>query len=994
MKETAGPNSAAQNYFDALAAPHFKLVSEVCALITGAAKEKGLELVVFHAPDDPDFGRPELTVKRGNEVLGYVALSHSGRAQKRSFSAQFARRYELYSDNLLATDGEKWVWLNYGGEYANFRVEPDEPGAKAELSEMLSGFFEAQNYQYRESYELSLRLAARAALLQRQINRAFQIGPPEPLAKFYEEHSQLQYFGLLTARSFSFQISEAVVWLALTGWAKRPDDPLNKKNWTRGLPRQLQFIGDFLKALEKASPKYEGFFAELRALLNAAPDGLRAELVYSKVRKKSRRDNLFGYYDPWLEFRERFRSAFRDAKAARSRNLVGQKEILRFVERQSGFLVRQNLSIKDGLADLERARVLLPETSSALPGLFARVLDSAPPKSGKRDATIRKHLLRHFFAFERDLSELAFGLLRLTSFLVSDNYALLPTERIPIFLTDAFRYGEAVSAGAAQGWKDEARRSARLKKAVAPFLLHSVFADPFDPPRQIGATFESGGKQRRATRETPLGETCRRFLPEQRSHLERKFSSFYDDPGFKALAWYGRRLSRQKEGLYWLLTSQSWLTKPIARKLREELLEICADIYLVSIDEPEDISGTPAVSVKSDLLGEDADGLVLVMLVKYPAKTEGRARVFEYRLEGAADSKLKQLENVQPDAIEWNAIACEEPDFAFSRKRQPRWRLYESGWNLQDIFQRDFRGLKGGRDYALDESGGGRFSIAPMLNAPGDWPSAAPEETEKLRAYFEELNFALVCAKATRNPLQGAALPAVSPADEYFLGRDRIVRQFPLYRPGERIEEGIFAGIGQEAAASSSRKLNFSPEFLHYWRKSFPEIPPVEAFFVLIALLNAPAYLSEFAEPLSVDWPRAIFPANEEEVRSAAKQGRAFCAFVCIDISMIEALAVEDDLLHRQWKETVSCGLLPVYEEVRVEYVAYDAAGRIRLNKNQALENVPEYVYRAQVGGYRPLPHFLNQLIGESMTARQMEYARNLTRCLALMEWMKKNQDK
>ncbi|WP_052887379.1 type ISP restriction/modification enzyme [Thermogemmatispora carboxidivorans] len=196
---------------------------------------------------------------------------------------------------------------------------------------------------------------------------------------------------------------------------------------------------------------------------------------------------------------------------------------------------------------------------------------------------------------------------------------------------------------------------------------------------------------------------------------------------------------------------------------------------------------------------------------------------------------------------------------------------------------------------------------------------------------------------------------------------------FPLYLLEEETEEGAGAEAGTRARAA---RPNLAPTFIAALasRLNLRFVPwgsgdllssfgPEAVLAYLYAILHAPIYRQRYSEQLSSDFPRCPLPAHRISFRLLSRIG-----------SRLLRLHLQTSLPHP------AAYVLPPSQttRLRIEFVHYTADGRLWLNAHQALEGLPPECWRFRIGHYQISARWLQERLGQELTAAEYERYRLL----------------
>jgi predicted helicase len=157
---------------------------------------------------------------------------------------------------------------------------------------------------------------------------------------------------------------------------------------------------------------------------------------------------------------------------------------------------------------------------------------------------------------------------------------------------------------------------------------------------------------------------------------------------------------------------------------------------------------------------------------------------------------------------------------------------------------------------------------------------------------------------------------------------------------------------------------------------------PEDIFHYIYAVLHAPQYRARYKEFLKVDFPRIPYPANGEVFRRLAEIGERLVA-----VHLLKDPKVRDMF--------APYANFPVSGDNRIEFLRWEKCedlrdsaipqppkGRIYVNSEQYIDNVPASAWEFFVGGYQPAQKWLKDRKGRVLTSDDLLHYKSIISAL------------
>lgn len=977
---------------------------------------------------------PDVQVVTGTDrVVGYVEAKLPGTDLKAVSGSRQLRRYKEAFPNLLLTDFRDFVLYRDGDRVATRRSrdgdglrplldgflahDPAPARSAGELAKAmahrtrhLKDMIEARLAEELEEGEASAGGRGRELA---GFYRAFSehlIADLEP-SEFADLYAQTLAFGLFAART---RISE--------------DDGarFDLGSAARAVPETVGILRDAFRYISIADPPQavRWILQDLVDLLGAAD----VDTIFRRWFHDGRGgDPIVHFYETFLE---RYDSDERERRGVYYTPLPLVSYVIRSVHR----LLVEALEWPLGLADprvslLDPAAGTLPFVTEAWKVAREAHGDVYGPGAA---GSLRSHLLGRFAAFELMMAPYAVGHLKIGYLLREWGLPLGPGERFPLYLTNTLE-DAAPRQSDLPGMASLSRESmdaVRLQRGDGvnvvvgnpPYRGHSANRDGW-----IDELIRSGYE--RPDGESP-GDRDDGYYRVEGEPLEERNTKWLRDDYVKFLRFAQWKIDRAGHGVVGLVLNHGYLDNPTFRGLRESLLGTFDRLYFLNLHGNPD-KRAPAEGARDENVFRIKQGVSVALLVKRSGPSRGGAkRVFRADLRGTRREKLDWLAEHDVETTGWTEIEPRAPHFLFQTMDRGVEARYRGFVPLPAIFPVRSVGVITGRDhFALGRSWGelqarfARFAAAPPSDPVGDlWPGLRRTRTwdpqEALRAVRDDDDWKSRIVPILYRPfdsrwifysdavierprravmehmLRVANLGLVVPRQ----GRDApgalvtdtitghkavsaydINSLFPLWRveAEERIgppsrQAVLFGGAGD--LPEPPVRPNVAPRIAEALATAYGgPVEPVDLLAYVYAVLQSPAYRSEYAVLLEIDFPRVPFPRSGDAFRALATLGRRL-----VDLHLLRAPELEHPSVRLDGPPgPVALCAEPFDHRPEEGCVVVTAAGH-------GFTGISPEVWETDVGGHRVLRRWLRDRALTLLSREEIEHFCRAASALAL----------
>lgn len=951
-----------------------------------AATASRTDIQVTTQPRPTDAGNPDFRIWNGTDrIIGYIeakkpAEEHLDLVEE----SEQLRRYRATFPNLILTnflefrlyrDGQRVDSALLGRPVVLNQLRTVPPAEQPEaLAGLLARFLDFSLPKTFSAESLAVELAKRTRFLRDIVARqlADERDAPGPLTGFFEAFQQF-LIGGLTAEDFADLYAQTITY-GLFAARVRSDAAFSRRAAFDRIPRTIGVLRDLFRFISLGDlPDELAWIVDDIAQVLAVADAPGLLAAYYRGGKGR---------DPIVHFYETFLAQYDPEERQRRGVYYTPEPAVSYIVRSLHSLLKTAFGKADGLAD---EGVTLLDPAAGTMTFVARAAQEAVAEfegkygAGAREAFIRNHVLRDFYAFELMMAPYAVGHLKMSFFLEELGHRLADDERVRFYLTNTLDMEELAGSRlpGLSSLAEESRLAGQVKRQTPvlvilgnpPYSGHSVNRGDWILS-QIDAYKQVDGK--------PLGE---------------KNSKWLQDDYVKFLRFAQWKIDQAGRGVVGMITNHGYLDNPTFRGMRQSLMRTFDEIYVL------DLHGNTLKRERTPDGGPDDNvfdirqGVAIVFFVKRGGERTQDARVYHAELWGAREAKYAWLEAHDVTTTAWQEIQPQTPFYLFVPQDTALSASYNTfvsvpdlfpvnsvgivtardrltiGWSPEEVWQRvtvfarmapelareGYRLGPDARDWKvtlaqqdLRDSGPDRDKVAPILYRPFD----------VRYTYYTGRSRGFVCMprpEVMHHMLAGENLALMMPRRVEHVGSwqhafacDQISEHvavslktidyhFSLYLYPEADRRDLFS-LGEPA----ERRPNLNPQIVAALAAAHGREPTPEAIFGYVyAVLYAPTYRAKYAEFLRLDFPRIPLAANREVFDALAALGSRL-----VGLHLLRSPELDPPLARF---EGAGDGRV-----ARGKGVRYDAdTQRVYINAAQHFAPVPPEVWAYQVGGYQ-----------------------------------------
>ncbi|EKE13609.1 MAG: hypothetical protein ACD_12C00889G0003 [uncultured bacterium] len=646
--------------------------SELKLLDISATSEESLQI------EEKNIGFPDITIRQNGRLIGWVEVKlPKDNLNAPKFIEQF-RKYQESLENILFINMREWqLWRwDEDGKPKKIAEELFDPlrygtGEEKKLINILIKFFEGKPYNAKTPLQLAKALAKKARLLSNQVQESLdETNKKNDLNKLKQafEKTLIQN---IDKHQFSNLLAETLTYslfLAFLEYDKPDKENLTITSAIDFLPTNIPVLSDLYLLITKVSNQYIGVKQSAQLILDQLKFTDIGKIKQKLVKHKPGDDPVIQFYEPFLK---EYDSKEREARGV----YYTPKPIVDFIIRSVDYLLKDKFDKEDGLSD-ESVHILDPSTGtgtflmSAIQTVHKKIYDkwikNGPDIVKKKfhDITIA-HILKHFYAFELLVAPYAIAHLKLTllleeygfNFESTKNDSDIDNDRLKIYLANTLDDPEKKTEDlfGFSSITEESEKARKIKKEVP------ILAIVGNPP------YSNFGQMNTGVWIMKLSEDYKINLNEKKINI--------DDDYIKFIRFAEWKLKQQGQGIFAMITSNSFIDGITHRQMRKDLLSNFDEVYILNLHGNLRKKETCPDGSKDENVFNIQTGVSINIFIKHASNKKKVRKYFD--LWGLRERKFSYLIDKQFSQIEWIDLDI-------------------------DKFNNEFKNTRWGKNYAVD----------------------------------------------------------------------------------------------------------------------------------------------------------------------------------------------------------------------------------------------------------------------------------------------------
>ena len=966
-------------------------------------------ILALNEPKRIACGAPDYIITHAKTPIGYVEAKDMDTNLDAAEKSDQMQRYRASLNNLILTDYLEFRWYveGEGRETARLatvtsdgKVKRVKGGAQS-VDDLLQRFFAQEVPILGRPKDLAQRMAALARMVRNLIEETFKQESEEGML-----HAQLKAFQEtlipdLTPAQFADMYAQTITYGLFAARLRVPTGPdFTREKAAWNLPKTNPFLRKLFNEL--AGPDLDDRIAWLvddLAHLLARAD--MAEILRD-FGKRTRQE------DPVVHFYETFLAAYAP-KMRQTRGVYYTPEpVVAYIVRSLDYILKTRFDRPLGLADTNTF-ILDPATGTGtfLYFVIQQIHETlvAMGQAGAWNDYVEKHLLPRVFGFELLMAPYAVAHMKLGVLLQETGYDFASDERLGIYLTNTLEEAatQAETLGFAKFITDEANAAAEVKRDKPIMVVLG------NPPYSVSSANKSDYIEHLMASYKEAVRDERNIQPLSDDYI--KFIRFAHD-----------RIERTGYGVIGMITNHSYLSGLIHRGMREELMKLFDEIYVLDLHGNALMEKTAPDGNSDENVFDIRQGVAISLFVKKPGSVKP-AQVRHADLWGTREDKYHYLMENNVSTTYWQTLEPTSPYFFLVPKELEFRSEYDRGWSVTNIFPVSSVAVGTYCDYFVvdfdeeqlrsriatfrnkrfsDNEIGDKFN----LKSSNSWSLAdARKAVQSDNAWENKIhkhlyrpfdirpifyctdvisrprlevmrhmlnkNLALLTMRRIRTKIHHHFFVTNLIADKSAVSIKDNCTIFPLYlyTTPEDTEDTLFA------TEEITREANLSPEFIAAVKEkleleSVPDgkgdlhntFGPEDILHYAYAVFNSPTYRERYAEFLKIDFPRLPITSNRTLFKALAERGEELVALHLMESPALNELITSFPVVGSN--EVVKVR----YAEPHQDEAGKEIPGRAYINKTQYFEGIEPEVWEVQIGGYQVLHKWLKDRKGRELS--------------------------
>lgn len=975
-------------------------------------------LCVTTLPKKTDAGNPDFRVWDGSHsIVGYIEAKPLAADLDAVEKSDQLRRYRATFPNLLLTNFLEFRLYRNGQRVgaASLTAEPNlsrcpkvSPYAAKRVWELLDQFMAFAASRELTAPALAVELAKRTRFLRHILlellrdpdtyHKELQ-GAYEAFKKFFISNLSEDEFADLYAQTVAYGLLAA---------RTRAGEGFNRQTAFYSIPRSLGVLRDLFRYLSLADlPRQLEWIVDDIAALMGAADVAGILRRYYQEHEGS---------DPIVYFYELFLAQYNPSERERRGVYYTPEAVVDYIVRSLHHLLKTRFGETEGLAS---KNVTLLDPAAGTMTFAVRAAQEAVREfgathgSGAREAFIREHVLRNFYAFELMVAPYTIGHMKMAFYLQELGYSLRDDERVQFYLTNTLDVAqlEQTQMPGIASIAEESQLAARVKKEQ-PILV--ILGNPpySGHSANRGEWIRSLIEDYKHVDGQPLGEANPKWL---------------QDDYVKFLRFAEWKISQSGRGVVGMITNHAYLDNPTFRGMRRHLMQTFDEIYVLDLHGNKKRKEVSPDGSPDENIFDIQQGVAVAFFVKTSRLPSEEAKVYHAERWGTRAHKYEWLRSNGFESTPWQKVNAGPPFYLFCPRDEAGEQRYISFPSVSDIFVKYSVGIATARDrltihftpdelwetvqrfLRLDpEEARERFRLGDdardwtVALARQDLEDTGPDRCRIARllyrpfdiryTYYTGRSRGFHCMprpEVMNHMLTGPNLALITPRRVEQSGEWRhafVTRElsdhvavslktndthFPLY---------LYPSPGQQAQfeewepSPQTMVPNLNPKLRRVLRRAYGKAPsPEELFGYIYAVLYAPMYRKTYGEFLRRDFPRVPFPADAEIFREMSALGQRLVA--------LHLLESDEPRLPAVRFEGVGDARVGERDEEKVRYDA--ERQRVYVNGTQYFEPVSPDVWDYHVGGYQVCKRWLTDRRGRVLSLDEVRTYSRMVAALA-----------
>ncbi len=685
------------------------------------------QVQVTTLPKKTDAGNPDFRIWDGKQhIVGYIEVkAPTIEDLDRIQHTDQLKRYLATFPNLILTNlfefrlyrnGSLIDKVLIGRPFIVHKLKTIPPVEKeSDFFNLLEKFFSFSLPKVYDAETLAMELAKRTRFLKDEVI-AQELGEEEKIGKgfilgFYEAFRKYLISGL-SKEEFADLYSQTITY-GLFAARTRSENGFNRKLAYDRIPATIGILRDVFQfvSLGKLPQQMEWIIDDISEVL-AVTDVKNILHKYFHEGKGK---------DPIIHFYETFLSEY-DPQTREKRGVYYTPEpVVSYIVRSLHHILKEHFNKTEGFGS-SSVTVLDPAagTLTFLAEAAKLTVEESVEKYGEgvKEALIREHILKNFYAFELMMAPYAVGHLKMSFLLEELGYRLQADDRFKLYLTNTLEMEELAQTelpGMAS-LSEESHLAGKVKKEQP--ILVILGNPPYSyQSSNIGKWISKEIKDYYHVDGKPLGEKNPKGL---------------QDDYVKFIRFAQWKIDQAGEGILGFITNHSYLDNPTFRGMRQSLLQSFDEIYLLDLHGNSLKKEKCPDGSKDENVFDIQQGVAITIFVKkqekkielhpmlQPSPQKGlfekekpkekpkkhKCNVYHAEVWGLREDKYDWLLRNDIKKTKWQRLSPKSEFYLFVPREEKLLKAYERYLKITDIFPINSVGIVTSRDsFAINTDG-------------------------------------------------------------------------------------------------------------------------------------------------------------------------------------------------------------------------------------------------------------------------------------------------
>ncbi|MBP6739104.1 MAG: N-6 DNA methylase [Leptospiraceae bacterium] len=966
------------------------------------------DVLVTNEPARVECGAPDYIITKRDIPIGYIEAKDIGvDLESKSLKEQFDR-YKASLQNLIFTDylafhlyinGEFKTKIEIG-EIKNGKIVPIQNNFSTFI-DIIKDFCLFEGQTIKSSSTLAAMMAKKARMLENIIEAALVSDiKKEEISSLRDHMESFQKILIhdITPKEFADIYAQTIAYgMFAARFHDKTLETFSRQEAAELIPKSNPFLRNLFSYI--AGPNIDD---RIKWIVESLAEIFRSADVASLLKDFGKATQT---QDPIIHFYETFLTEY-DPALRKARGVwYTPSPAVNFIVRAIDDILKTEFGIREGIADnsmidievkqpgekkpakknVHRVQFLDPATGTGtfIAELIRQVYQKFQGQEGIWSNYVENHLIPRLHGFEILMASYAMAHLKIDMLLQETGFKATKSQRLKIYLTNSLEeyHEDDGTLFALARWLSEEAHQANDVKRNTPVMV--VMGNP---PYAVSSSNKS--------------DWIQELIADYKKDLNEKNIQPLSDDYIKFIRFGQHFIDKTGEGILAYISNNSFIDGLIHRQMRKHLLESFDKIYILDLHgnaKKKELS--PDGSVDQNVF-DIMQGVSINLFVKTNKKKKKElAKVFHFDLFGKREFKYDFLSDNKIKSIEWKEITASQPNFSFVIKNTNLEKIYNTGFNLSELFSQNSSGIETRKDFLAIS-----FDETVLIKVVADFIKLSEDDIQKkYKVNNDSRDWKISWAKndiITNNPrIENILQKPFDIRKIIYTGKTKGINGYPMYNNFKHILNkdnlGIIAKRGRllgsnnefshisitkhivdknfladqtyvfplylyqdsanpELGSSTNRKPNLNMDIVNEiagkLKLTFTEekettnnsFAPIDILDYIYAVLHSPTYRETYKEFLKIDFPRVPYP--EEKI--------TFWKLVKLGEELRQIHLLESDVVNT-YKTSY-----PISGENVVDKIKYEE-GNVYINETQYFSKVPEVAWNFYIGGYQPAQKWL-----------------------------------